>query len=746
MKNNTMKKTDFNIDQKSYLAKLLATENIEVQVNNVETASFDVANRILTLPRFKIKSQDVQDMLIGHECSHALHTDMDAWLKIGDDEKLRMACNVLEDARIDKLIQKKYPGLSKNYINGFDLMMKHNFFGLKDVDLQKLSLIDKINMYFKSSKRMKLQFTKDELSYVEKTDNLKNMDDVIALAKDIINYQDKKDQEQELNENDIKVSNKSNDDNQDEKDNSSNTNQDNNQDNDNQDEEDNQNSKDGKEDDEEDNSLPKDLQDEEKSNQSSYGQEGVEGDDTNKPFSITQKAYDENVSKVINSDGRDRYDYVKLSKPNLEHIVINWKEHAQNMRKFHNYYTIKSTDDSYSARDKQRYHEIKSEYQSFKKDSMKTVNYLVKEFEMKKSATAYKRATTDKTGVLDPLKLKNYKFSDDIFKRLTILPDAKNHGMYILLDWSGSMADIISDVVEQMANLVWFCKKVNIPFEVYSFGQNQSHREDDDNLEKYWSMNTGDLYFSKFGLINLLSSEMKSKDIDRALFELFCITDRHRNYDGLYTTHVPSYMDLYSTPLNEALVSSIDLLKEFKKKYKLEKTIFVTMTDGAANSGSGVVYPDKEASTEEWGRDKGSHAVIKRGNKRYLTNYHSWSSRYEKTVDMTSTLMQIIKDEVDTVNIGYYLHKKCKRFDYNMPELTEKDFRDYRKNKFHIEKNKNSYDGYYHLVMNNKVQSLNLENLDGEATKGQILTTFKKGMKGRLTSRVFMNNLIEKIA
>ena len=52
-----MKKTDFNIDQKSYLAKLLATENIEVQVNNVETASFDVANRILTLPRFKIKSQ-----------------------------------------------------------------------------------------------------------------------------------------------------------------------------------------------------------------------------------------------------------------------------------------------------------------------------------------------------------------------------------------------------------------------------------------------------------------------------------------------------------------------------------------------------------------------------------------------------------------------------------------------------------------------------------------------------------------
>ena len=69
--------------------------------------------------------------------------------------------------------------------------------------------------------------------------------------------------------------------------------------------------------------------------------------------------------------------------------------------------------------------------------------YLVKEFEMKKSATAYKRATTDKTGVIDYLKLKEYKYSDDIFKKLTILFDVKNHGMMMLLDWSGSMCDII---------------------------------------------------------------------------------------------------------------------------------------------------------------------------------------------------------------------------------------------------------------------------------------------------------------
>jgi hypothetical protein len=88
---------------------------------------------------------------------------------------------------------------------------------------------------------------------------------------------------------------------------------------------------------------------------------------------------------------------------------------------------------------------------------------------MKKSATAYKRASTDKTGVIDPLKLKDYKFSDDIFKRLTILPNAKNHGMMMLLDWSGSMCDVIKQTIDQLLNLVWFCQKINIPYEVYLF-------------------------------------------------------------------------------------------------------------------------------------------------------------------------------------------------------------------------------------------------------------------------------------
>jgi hypothetical protein len=73
--------TENTMNKKSQLAKLLATENITVQENAVATASFDVVNRILTIPIFKEeqKSKHVYDMLVGHEVSHALHTPAESW-------------------------------------------------------------------------------------------------------------------------------------------------------------------------------------------------------------------------------------------------------------------------------------------------------------------------------------------------------------------------------------------------------------------------------------------------------------------------------------------------------------------------------------------------------------------------------------------------------------------------------------------------------------------------------------------
>ncbi len=83
------------LDVKSQLAKLIATENVQVQHNDCKTASFDTLNRILTLPIFKVQSGDVYDMLIAHECAHALWTPTEGWKKSADDKELRSYVNVL---------------------------------------------------------------------------------------------------------------------------------------------------------------------------------------------------------------------------------------------------------------------------------------------------------------------------------------------------------------------------------------------------------------------------------------------------------------------------------------------------------------------------------------------------------------------------------------------------------------------------------------------------------------------------
>ena len=160
---------------------------------------------------------------------------------------------------------------------------------------------------------------------------------------------------------------------------------------------------------------------------------------------------------------------------------------------------------------------LKEQYKKFEKDNKKTVMYLVKEFEMKKSATAYKRATTDKTGVIDPLKLKDYKFSEDIFKRLTIIPDGKNHGMMMLLDWSGSMSDTLMNTVEQLINLISFVRKVNIPFASYSFTTSAYHS----NTIREVKQIGGEMDIKGSKVVEMFSSNMNTKTFEEAEADVY---------------------------------------------------------------------------------------------------------------------------------------------------------------------------------------------------------------------------------
>ena len=122
----------------SGFARLLATENISVRVDSsAPTASFNVESRELIMPVWENMSEQLTDMLLGHEVSHALFTNDDDLLQTvktlaknaGVPEQVAMnALNVVEDVRIDRLIQRKYRGLVSDYAAGYPEMREMNLF------------------------------------------------------------------------------------------------------------------------------------------------------------------------------------------------------------------------------------------------------------------------------------------------------------------------------------------------------------------------------------------------------------------------------------------------------------------------------------------------------------------------------------------------------------------------------------------------------------------------------------------
>ena len=731
-----------NLDSKSILAKLIATENIQVQHNKVKTASFDTKHRVLTLPVFKNQKGDVYDMLIAHECAHALHTPVDGWKSIMHDDSLRSYVNVLEDCRIDRIIQKQYPGVVKNYLNGFDILEKQNFFGTKGKDLNKeLMLIDKINLFYKSSKRLPISFSSVDNGWLSKVDALQTFDDVVDLAKQLLNWQQKEVEKlKKLPDFDLhKISDNYNLNDDDSEDESNSE----------------ESSENGESQQAEDNGEDKKDGEEQTAVNSEAKEGGGKGVAPGVLVSITNENMESKMSSL--HDQEKSYSYFTLPKVKLNDMIVSNNKFLNDMRKH-----ILDCTKKYPS-DLIYYNWLKGAYKDFKNENKKTVMYLVKEFEMKKAATAYKRSSTDKTGTIDPLKLKDYKFSDDIFKRLTILPDAKNHGMIMLLDWSGSMCDSIKQTTEQLMNLVWFCQKVNIPYEVYFFTSEIGESAWDKNREskqggEVFTYKYGDAIMDKCHLVCIANNRMKKTKLDESLMYIWSMA---LSYHGRYSANsrelwkgdnfnCPSEYYLGSTPLNQAIVALNEMIPIFKNKNKIEKMSVITLTDGGANWCFGSTMGDDGKSNIQ----HGSTPVIKVGKKSYTTKDND---RFYRSGEYTGLLLDIIRQRHGVSTIGFFVTKKLRTWDMDNYIGDYKDYQDkeLKRAKIKSSMTKNRFaqvpqTGYskYFLLNGKKmmVENTNLDGINDTMKAGGIAKLFKKSMKGRITSRILLNQFIQEVA
>ena len=169
---------------KSTLAKLLAEEDIFVVHKKMDTAYFNAKSRELGLPIWKDEemTKDIYDLMVCHEIAHALWTPLDMLEKAQVRKINHSFVNIVEDARIERMVQDRYPGSVAVFNRGYRDLTAKDFFGIADKDVSELNLIDRINLFFK---KQKVEFTAEEKVWVKRVAETKTPDDVLDLAEEL---------------------------------------------------------------------------------------------------------------------------------------------------------------------------------------------------------------------------------------------------------------------------------------------------------------------------------------------------------------------------------------------------------------------------------------------------------------------------------------------------------------------------------------------------------------------------------
>ena len=725
------------------LAKLLATEDITVQWGNYKTAFFDVEKRVLGLPLWKKMSKSLRYLFIGHEVGHALFTPAEGWHESTTEIPgcPRSYINIVEDVRIEKLIQKKYPGLVRSFKLGYKELFDKNFFGTENREIASYSFPDRINIKAKLRNLIDVPFTKEEQPYVDMIFSVETWDDVLKACKALYDFMKEKQEEiNDFSKIDAMGAGMPNDDVEDSEQDISDAGEP-------------SDFQDGEETSESSNSDNQQLQDSEQNSENKDSAETSENDESDENSEVdesvqttsagddvdrieTDEQFRKNEGKLVEQDHAGRQPlYVRsITGQQFAHMYFSYS-HVQKARLGNN----DNTAHAWHRAHPDPALASKSEYKAFVEETKRTTGLMAKEFEMRKAAWRSLRAQTARTGSLDVNKLHSYKYNDDIFAKMTNLADAKSHGMLMLIDYSGSMDYILGDTIKQTLNLATFCKKVGIPFQILGFtsGYNPRHHEAEgqirvnaDGTPICIELNTGDVDYRDVRIFELLSSSLKKKDYEEGFYKLWCrAADR---------SFVASRLEgLGGTPLNEALMGMRWVVKNFKAKFPVQKVNFVLLTDG---EGRNVRI------------QSGDHY----SNQMIIDNNGELSDPIDRRgIECTTHLLDDFRQKGITT-IGYRLCDRTYTFKGDVWKtsksfIDQKEMNDilkqYRNQKFYSVDNTIGYDRYF-LLKADKSLDTDIEdlNIDPNASKAQITKAFKQHTASKKGNRVLATKFAEIVA
>jgi hypothetical protein len=782
-------------NSKSILARALAEENIKVVHDpSLQTAMFDVANRVLMLPVWDV-SPECYDLLVGHEIGHALYTpDVDAgkdancvdgpWTSVAEDiggnvhaGYVQGLLNIVEDVRIERKVKEKYPGLRRDFAIGYREMFEKDFFGTNGKDISKMSFADRLNIHFKVGAYLAVPFSAEEQMFVDRLEKSQSFDDTCAIASDIFAHIGGKRQHLPKPPQDG-GSGAMNNSGKDANNNSQGQGQ---QQNGNQ-QEGNGTAQNPNAGDQQTNPQGQGQQNPNNENQQNQnGGSAPQGAGTGHTLEqmTTQNNFDQRQQQTV-----DRKvvcsNYYTLPNAELKNIIIPYK-------KVNNYlstYFNNQTNMGYSM--SKIMARIDTKYAELINKTRPMIGQLIQQFDMKKAADEQKRTTTARSGKLDCDRLCLHKITDDIFLNYSTVADGKNHGMVMVIDWSSSMQMMTEDVLTQVVMLTQFCHRMKIPFDVYLFSSNYEcakHCGHIMDFKKQWDTNTKVKSFAKakasysshdryaengeigmhdsLSLIHVLSSDMAGNELNAAMKNLFTLGQFTTRPKDIYETNgqnhycgvaPPHGFGQGNTPLDTTILAMMKIVPEFQNKHKVQIVNTVFLTDGETGYSPIRVNGD---STEM------VSVVSPINGKEYDV------SEFRNSTD---ALLHIFGDVTGSTTIGFFVcgtHGHCpyissidrketlkvlndKGF-IDAPKMRSMDRYDYAKNGYvkGEDVRNHGYDRLFIIPMqHNEIEDVDdaLDALADNATFTKIRNTFIKAVSNRVSSRGLINRFADVIA
>lgn len=564
-------------ETKRGLARLLARENLIVRHADVPTANFDLQSRTLTLPKWTNITVDQYDLLIGHEVGHALYSDdLEAVKTSHQFPGLHTYINVLEDVRIERRIKDEFPGLRGSFSRGYRDFFNHGPIFQLDKPVEQYDFIDRINIHYKLGAHVEVPFSDDERLILARLDRCRTMRDVVALARELWNGQKKQNEEQQQQPQSGSVDAQSQE-SQDQQDSAPAS-----------------GSPDGESKDDQQEQTGNDSSDEQNEDQTGNGSSDEQNEDQEQPSGNAsgEQQPSEDTSSTdpvaetdkFNSNAMSQLDREPQTSHSVDHVLLAPLPTAVVHACTVNNATFVRDALVHLSKSPERLKAAINALTTFQTKYGPTIAHMAREFDRRKSAKLHERARTARTGRIDLTKLASYKFREDLFQQVTIVPNGKSHGIVLLIDGSGSMQGVFADVIEQVMLFTQFAQRVNIPVQAFMFHDLRS-------LDAIRLLDQMPQFVARpqhAELVCLYDSTQKNIKQQQTVLAAVNLMFSRDYYDPNQVKIAVPHVNLTMTPLNGGLLLVERHVAALKQTLHLEKMSLIVLTDGDATDR--IVY------------------------------------------------------------------------------------------------------------------------------------------------------------